>query len=142
MSEGLLFGLIFGFVGFILAALAVFFWLRTHAFLGTAQKARGTVIRLVYSYSPEGGGGYSPVYTFRTMSGQVVEVTDSLSSNPPQFKEGQIINVLYDPENPNRARINKWFNLYFVPLLLGFLGLIFGGIGIAVIAASTLGLFN
>ena len=35
----------------------------------------------------------------------------------------------------SRARINKWFNLYFVPLLLGFLGLVFGGIGIAMTIA-------
>ena len=133
MSEMMIFSLSFGGVGFILAALAVFFWLRTRAFLDTAQKAQGTVIRMVYSSDSEGGGGYSPVYTFRTMSGQVIEVTDRMSSNPPQFKEGQIIDVLYDPENPNKARINKWFNLYFVPLLLGFLGMVFGGISIVFI---------
>jgi hypothetical protein len=76
------------------------------------------------------------------MSGQVVEVTDRMSSNPPQFKEGQIIDVLYDPDNPNKARINKWFNLYFVPMLLGFLGLVFGGIGIAVYIVAALGYLN
>ena len=142
VSEIAIFSLAFGGVGFLLAALALLFWLRTRAFLGTAQKAQGTVIRMVYSSDSDGGGGYSPVYTFRTMSGQVIEVTDRMSSNPPQFKEGQIVDVLYDPENPNRARINKWLNLYFVPLLLGFLGLVFGGIGIAVYIASTLGYFN
>ena len=142
MSETLILGLVFGFVGFILAALALFFWLRTRAFLGTAQKAQGTVIRMVYSRDSDGGGGYAPVYTFRTMSGQVIEVADNISTNPPQFKEGQIIDVLYDPENPNKARINKWFNLYFVPMLLGFLGLVFGGIGVAVYVASTFGIFD
>ncbi len=112
MSEIAIFSLAFGGVGFILAALALFFWLRTRAFLDNAQKAQGTVIRMVYSSDSEGGGGYSPVYTFRTMSGQVIEKTDSMSSNPPQFKEGQTIDVLYDLENPNKARINKWFNHY------------------------------
>ena len=141
MSETIIFSLVFGAVGFILVALAVFFWLRTRAFLETAQKAQGTVIRLVYS-SDSDGGGYSPVYTFRTMSGQVIEVTDNMSSNPPQFKEGQIIDVLYDPDDPSRARINKWFNLYFAPLLLGFLGLVFGGIGIGSLVASVFGLLD
>ena len=141
MSETIIFSLVFGAVGFILVALAVFFWLRTRAFLETAQKAQGTVIRLVYS-SDSDGGGYSPVYTFRTMSGQVIEVTDNMSSNPPQFKEGQIIDVLYDPDDPSRARINKWFNLYFAPLLLGFLGLVFGGIGIGSLVASMFGLLD
>jgi len=142
MSDELIFGLVFGGVGLLLTALALFFWLRTRAFLGTAQKAQGTVIQMVYSSDSEGGGGYSPVYTFRTMNGQVVEVTDRMSSNPPQFKEGQIIDVLYDPDNPNKARINKWFNLYFVPILLGFLGLVFGGIGVGMVIAIQLGLFN
>ena len=140
-SEMVIFSLAFGGVGFILTALALFFLVRTRSFLGIAQKAQGTVIRMVYSPDSDGGGGYSPVYTFRTMSGQVIEVTDRLSTNPPQFKEGQIIDVLYDPDNPNSARINKWFNLYFVPMLLGFLGLVFGGIGVAVFVASALGYF-
>ena len=142
MSEIAIFSLAFGGVGFLLTALALFFWFRTRAFLENAQKAQGTVIRMVYSSDSEGGGGYSPVYTFRTISGQVIEVTDRMSSNPPQFKEGQIIDVLYDTDNPNKARINKWFNLYFVPMLLGFLGLIFGGIGVAVFIASALGYIN
>lgn len=142
MSEIAIFSLAFGGVGFILAALALFFWFRTRAFLDNAQKAQGTVIRMVYSPNSEGGGGYSPVYTFRTMSGQVIEKTDSMSSNPPQFKEGQTIDVLYDPDNPHKARINKWFNLYFVPMLLGFLGLVFGGVGIAVYIAAALGYIN
>jgi len=55
---------------------------------------------------------------------------------------GQTINVLYDPDDPQKARINKWFNLYFVPMLLGFLGLVFGGIGIGLVIAIQLGLLN
>jgi hypothetical protein len=47
---------------------------------------------------------------------------------------GQVIDVLYDPGNPSKARIKKWFNLYYVPTLLGFLGLLLGCIGIAFIA--------
>ncbi len=142
MSETLIVAIVFCFVGFLLPALALFFWLRTRAFLGTAEKAQGTVIRMVYTRDSDGGGGYSPVYSFRTISGQTIEIHDNMSSNPPQFKEGQIIDVLYDPQNPNKARINKWFNLYFVPLLLGFLGLIFGGVGIAILASSLFKYFS
>jgi hypothetical protein len=71
-----------------------------------------------------------------------VEVAENLSSNPPQFKVGQSIEVLYDPQNPSNARIKKWINLYFLPVLLGFLGLIFSCIGIGFIINQGLRYFN
>ena len=139
MSEGLLIGLVFGLVGLFLGALAFFFFVRTRLFLGRAQKTQGTVINMVYSHHQDGDGGYSPVYRFRTITGQEVVVTDNVSSSPPQFQVGQTIDVFYDPENPQNARINKWFNLYFVPMLLGFMGLVFGGVGIGLGVADLLG---
>jgi len=142
MTFGVVFGGIFGLVGFILTALAVFFLLRTRSFMETAEQTQGTVINMLYSRSSDGGGGYSAVYRFRTITGQEVEVRDNLSSNPPQFKVGQTIDVLYDPENPQSARIKKWFNLYFLPALLGFLGIIFGCIGIGAAIAAWFGYFE
>lgn len=142
MTFGVVFGGIFGVVGFILTALAVFFLVRTRSFMENAQQAEGTVVNMVYSHSSEGGGGYSAVYRFRTITGQEVEVRDNLSSNPPQFKVGQTIDVLYDSENPQNARIKKWFNLYFLPMLLGFLGILFGCIGIGAAVAAWFGFFE
>ena len=133
MSSNLIVGVVFGLVGGLLAVIGIFLFIRTRMFISKAQEVKGTVIRMVYSHSSEGGGGYSPVYQFRTITGQTVEVQDSLSSNPPMFHEGQIVDVLYDPENPYKARIKKWMNLYFVSLLLGGMGLIFGGIGLVML---------
>ena len=56
-----------------------------------------------------------------------------MSSNPPMFQEGQVIDVLYDPANPQKARIKRWMSLYFVSVLLGGMGLIFGGIGVVML---------
>jgi hypothetical protein len=133
MSSNLIVGVVFGLVGGLLAVIGVFLFIRTRMFISKAQEVKGTVIRMVYRHSSEGGGGYSPVYQFRTITGQTIEVQDGLSSNPPMFHEGQIIDVLYDPENPQKARIKKWLSLYFVSILLGGLGLIFGGIGLVML---------
>ena len=141
MSDGLIFGLIFGGVGFLLAALAMFFLIRTRIFINNSQQTQGTITQMVYSRDSE-SSGYIPVFRFRTLQGQEVEVSGNLRTNPPQFQVGQTIDVLYDPDNPQKARIKKWMNLYFVPALLGFLGLLFGGIGIAVVIAIQLGIFN
>jgi Protein of unknown function (DUF3592) len=133
MSAELIIGVVFSFVGFLLAAIGIFLFVRTRIFLGRAQEVKGTVIRMVYSHSSEGGGTYSPVYQFRTIEGQMIEVGDSVSSNPPMFHEGQIIDVLYDPSNPQKARIKKWMSLYFTSTLLAGMGLIFGGIGVVML---------
>jgi hypothetical protein len=141
MSE-LIFGSIaLSFVGLILMALALFFFFRTRSFISSSQQVKGTVTQMIYIDDSD-GGGYSPVFRFRTLDGRDVEVTEKLISNPPQFKVGQIIDVLYDPENPSRARVKKGFNLYFVPILLGFLGLLFGCVGVILIGSEVLKFFK
>ena len=132
MSDELKVGIFFIPVGGLLALIGVFLFIRTRIFIGKAREAKGTVIQMVYSRtssSSGSGGGYAPVYQFRTLDGQNIVIQDSLSSNPPRFQVGQEIDVLYESGNPQKARINKWMNLYFVPVLLGGLGLIFGEIG-------------
>ena len=135
MSTDSTLGIVFSLVGGLLALIGVFLFIRTRIFIGNAQEAKGTVIQMVYSRtssSSGSGGGYAPVYQFKTLDGQTIVIQDSLSSNPPRFQVGQEIDVLYESGNPQKARINKWMNLYFVPVLLGGIGLIFGGVGIAI----------
>jgi hypothetical protein len=142
MGSNVIVGVVFVLVGGLLAAIGLFLFIRTRMFISRAQEVKGTVVRMVYRHSSEGGGGYSPVYQFRTYNGQTIEVQDSLSSNPPMFHEGQSIDVLYDPENPQKARIKKWMNLYFVSILLGGLGLIFGGVGVVLVIAQIIDNLN
>ncbi|MBI3150609.1 MAG: DUF3592 domain-containing protein [Chloroflexi bacterium] len=140
MSTELIIGIVFTLVGLLLAAIAAFSVIRTQIFLGKAQQVKGTVIRMVYS-SDSDGGGYSPIFQFRTITGQTIEVADNLRSNPPMFREGQIVDMLYDPSNPHSARVKKWLSLYFVPLLLGGMGIIFGGIGVVFLIFQLLDMF-
>lgn len=133
MSAELTIGIVFSLVGGLLALIGAFLFIRTRIFMNTAQEVKGTIVRMVWSSGGDGGGGYSPVYQFRTIEGQMIEKQDNLSSNPPMFKEGQVIDVLYQPGNPQNARIKKWMSLYFASLLLGGMGLIFGGIGVVML---------
>ena len=142
MSTDLTLGIVFSLVGALLALIGVFLFIRTRIFIGKAQGAKGTVTQMVYSHSSEGGGGYAPVYQFKTLDGQTIVIQDSLSSNPPQFQVGQKIDVLYESANPQKARINKWMNLYFAPVLLGGMGLIFGGVGLAIVFPKFLGMLG
>lgn len=89
MSDNLIIGIVFSLVGGLLAAIAVFIFMRTRIFMSNAQAVKGTVVQMVYHSGGDSGGGYSPVYQFTTIDGQVIVVTDNLSSNPPMFKGGK-----------------------------------------------------
>lgn len=141
MSADLIIGIVFPLVGLLLVMIGLFIFVRTRMFIGKSQEVKGTVVRMVYSSSSD-GGGYAPVYRFKTIEGTSVEASDNLHSNPPQFKEGQVVDVLYDPQNPQNARIKKWTNLYFAPLLLGGMGLIFGGVGVVLLVFELLDRFG
>jgi hypothetical protein len=142
MSAELIIGIVFSLVGGLMALIAVFLFVRTRMFISNAQEVKGTVVRMVWSPGSDGGGGYSPVYQFRTIEGRLVEKQDSLSSNPPMFTEGQTIDVLYEPANPEGARIKKFWSLYFISILLGGMGLIFGGIGVVLLIFRLLDSLN
>lgn len=119
-------------LGVVMMLVGVFLFMRTRQFLSSAQTAKGTVMQMVYSHSSEGGGGYAPVYQFVTADGQTIVKQDSMSSNPPRFQVGQELDVLYLPDKPKKARINKRMNLYFLPTLFWGMGVIFAGVGAAI----------
>lgn len=134
MSANLIIGIVFPLIGGLLFVIGAFLFIRTRIFLGKAHEVKGTVVRMVYSRSSKGGGGYSPIYQFRTIDGQTIEQRDNLSTNPPMFKEGQQIDVLYDPANPQNSRIKRFMSLYFTSILLCGMGLIFGCVGVGLLA--------
>lgn len=115
--------IVFTLIGGLLVLIGVFLFIRTRISIGKSQKAKGKVIQLVY-IPGENGGGYAPMYQFRTVDGKRIEILDELSTNPPQFQVGQEIDVLYESRNPEKARINKSLYLYSVPLGVGGMGLI------------------
>jgi len=133
MSVGFMLGLIFCLVAGLLVLIGLFFFIRTRIFIGKAQVVKGSVIQMVHR-----GRGYAPVYQFRTAEGQTIVTQANLSTNPPRFNVGQAVDVLYETENPQKNRINQWMNLYFLPGLLGGLGLIFGGVGMAFVLLPVL----
>lgn len=112
-----------GLVGVILLGIAFFLWTRTRAFVAAAKPVKGTVTRLV----GDSEGAYAAVFKFVASNGDVIEKHDGMYSNPPAHKVGDVVDVLYDPNNPQGARIAKSSSLYFAPILLCVLGIIFIG---------------
>ncbi|MBN1203430.1 MAG: DUF3592 domain-containing protein [Myxococcaceae bacterium] len=128
-------GLILAVVGIGLVVGSIVAASRTKRFLATAQEARAEVIGMHVSSGTQSSRAYFPVLRYRTQKGATHEVTSSVGSNPPRYKEGDSVVILYEPANPTNVRIHTFSNVWLVPMILGGIGGIFilvGGVLAAV----------
>jgi len=121
-------------------------WLfqRAAEFDETAITAPGTVINLIKSvesrHSRDGFDrrsssiAYTPVVAFIDSRGRRQEMQSDVSSNPPAYKRGEQVTVLYDPDNPEFAVIDDWHR-HLAGLITGGMGLIFSIVALAVMLA-------
>lgn len=101
--------------GLFILALGVFFvvggvhtWRQGSAFGKRAVRAQGTVVELRYSAGVNGGRGtYAPVLEFRTQEGQPVRVESQSGDWPPVAQVGEVVPVLYDPNDPSSAVVDR-----------------------------------
>ncbi len=113
-------------IPFLIAAGAGLFFLGAHLhkktvlFLATAERAQGVVVEMVSNHSSD-STTYSPVVEFEA-GGRKHRFKDSMGSNPPSYRTGDRVAVLYDPTNPDDSRIDrgKWNKA--IPLLIGGFG--------------------
>lgn len=107
-------------VGCLLAAA------HTRRFLASAQQARAEVVGVQQrSGSHPQDRAYYPVLRYRTQQGATQEVVSSVGSNPPRYKEGDTLLVLYNPARPSEVRIHSFTQVWIAPLVLGVLGVLF-----------------
>ena len=119
---------VFGLIGLGMLVGACLLFLNTRAFVAGASTAQGQVVDLLRSRSSD-SETYKPVVTFTTADGRQVEFTSSMGSNPPAFRRGEQVTVLYHPQAPEEARIGSFFSLWGLELILGGMGAFFALIG-------------
>jgi hypothetical protein len=103
-----LFGLVFAFVGGALALQGLRSARASRAFERIARRADGEVIDYRYETvgSPGDGSRQSiPVVRFTLPDGRTVQTEARMGTGPGFNFKGREVTVLYDPEDPRRARI-------------------------------------
>jgi hypothetical protein len=69
-----------------------------------------------------------PIFQFNhPITGMKYTVRSNVSG---LMQEGQEIEILYDPENPNEAKINKLSHTWMIPIIVTFMGVFFSFLGI------------
>jgi hypothetical protein len=103
---------------------------QTVSLLSTAERVPGTVVALeLRPDTKRPGNALYPRVRYRDATGDDVVFLGSSGSYPPAFSLGEAVTVLYDPENRADARIESFWQLWFGPLFLGLMGLLFSGLG-------------
>jgi hypothetical protein len=125
-------------IGMLIGAAVI--WTNTRSFLAHAVRAEGTVVALQprYSSNTSSSGAtpsdsnrsatFAPVIRFKH-GDQVIDFTGSTSSNPPSYRVGETVPVLYVESAPFGARIDSFFAVWGGALILGSLGAVFLAIG-------------
>jgi hypothetical protein len=124
-------------IGLLLLLAAAWSVWTTKAWLARAVEVQGSVIEMVRVRDSDNTGYlFTPLVRFRTAEGKVIEFQSGVRTNPPAYRTGQTVSVLYDPEEPQSAAIRGVLSLWLMPIILSFIASIFLGVGTAMIVLS------
>lgn len=92
----------------------------------SAARADGVVLDLVSERRPGWPTRtvFAAVVRFEDTAGEQHQFSESISANPPPYARGQRVAVLFDPAAPEKAVIDGFWGRYFLPTLLGGIGLL------------------
>lgn len=130
---------VFSTVGIGMLVASFFVFSSTTSFISRALEANGKVTDLERSRSSNSSTTYRPVVEFTTATGKRIEFVSSVGSSPPSHRVGEAVKVLYNPTDPESARIKSFFQLWFGFLIVFGLGLVFAAVGLGMILVRARG---
>jgi hypothetical protein len=123
--------------GIVMLAAGIAAVTRTRHFLRFCASSDGTIARIACpdDLTPEYAPCYTTVVEFRDAAGCPIELQWPNGTNPPPYREGQQVTVLYDAYNPRRAVIRSFTSLWSTALTLLGAGAVFTGGGLSLLLA-------
>jgi hypothetical protein len=126
-------------VGSLLLVGAYFLYRRTARFRQRAVSTEGVVTDFKTGTDDDGDSVYYPIFQYRAPSGQEYTICSNTGTNPPGFKKGQSVGVLYDPDQPTEARLDTFVQLWLTTIIVSGLGSLFAIFGIVLLVVSIRG---
>jgi Protein of unknown function (DUF3592) len=87
-----------------------------------AEKTTGTVVDYRSKRGSKGGVTHAEIVEFQA-DGKTIQFVEKAYRSRFIMNTGHTVNVLYDPNQPEKARINSFGTLYLVPIILLFIGI-------------------
>ena len=102
-------------------------------FRDQAELVDGRVVKIETISDPDGSGPvYFPVVQYITKKGETFKNTSSVGSSPASYKEGDTVEIYYDPQNPNVFEIKDFWSKWLKLIVTGGLGVMAGGFAILI----------
>jgi hypothetical protein len=120
-------GLVIGTAGIVLVSSCVWIFVDNWWFSATAKRAEGVVTR-IESDKPHANRKADMIYTFVEFQdgGRLVEFRSQREAvSPIHFEVGEKVPILYQPGKGEQARIQNFFEQYFLAILFGLMGAAF-----------------
>ena len=112
--------------GILSIAVGASFAIYQTVWLYRSASARGTIVALVPFTDPEQAGiTYTPRFSFRDDQGHTHVLISSYRTSPPEFTVGQHVPVLYIRNHPSSAKLDRFWELWLVPVVCAGLGAFF-----------------
>ena len=119
-------------IGLLALFLGNYLYQRTHTFIEKADRAAGRVVDIEQKDPTDSDDAttYAAVVEYRDDRGTPHKFVDSISACTPLYDFDEPVNVLYDPANPSKARIDRGRWNYWPSILLYSVGGLFVLMGI------------
>ena len=72
---------------------------------------------------------YRPQVRFTTERGRVIEFVGRVGSRPARYNVGEKVEVIYNPQDPEKAYLDQFSELWFKTILLFLFGVVMVGMG-------------
>ena len=120
-------------VGLIQLAVVAYLIVSHYKFEQRAQPVQGKMIDYDSYQSRDSKTGststmYTPIFEY-SFRGKPYKYKSSTSSSMQEYQIDEIVEVLVDPDDPQNPLINSFWEKWFLSILLGFMGTLFGGLG-------------
>ena len=132
-------GLCFGISALGLLGGAVWAYFKQQRTMESRIAATGIVVELTTQVTQR-SSIFCPVVEFTTVTGEKIRFTSEFGSRPAEHKIGQSVNIRYEAADPQKAEIESTMNRWLVPLILGFMSVIAGCMGVVFLGFYGLGI--
>ena len=131
----IIFPLVFSVVGIVFICVSIGLKMSAnHKKEVCTEKTTAVVVKLVEKHRRDSDGNYSytyaPVFRYKA-NGKTVKIQSTSSSNPPEFAEGEEVELYYNPDKITEYYVKGSSTMDFIFIVLIAMGTLFTIIGIS-----------
>jgi hypothetical protein len=117
-------------IGLLLMGIALFFLRKSSQFIKNGYKTNAVVCELIETRDSKNKIIYRPVFKYTTENNKEIINTYNVASKPPMWNEGDIVEIIYNPNNPKEIKPYSYFGLYGICVIFSAIAMPFIVIGV------------